>query len=127
MTLFCESIATALGLDNSAMNDFQSSYNNPASSRDPTNQHRLLKAKFMIFNTGMDALLAQQGEWRVSSSVLRESLSNQLVQRILSTYTPFFSSYSSVKFSKKHMEEYLKYTPVQVENHLKGFFGKIGK
>ena len=122
MNLFCESIAIALGIDAQGMNEFQSSY-----SREPANQHRLLKAKFAIFNTGLDALLGQQGEWRVSSSILRESLSSQLVGRVSQSYTPFFQTYSTVKFSKKHMEEYLKYTPAQVESNLKGFFGKIVK
>ena len=73
----------------------------------------------------MDALLAQQGEWRVSSSFLREQLSTALVARIQQTYGPFFSTYSTVKFSKKHMEEYLKYTPAQVENNLKAFYGRV--
>lgn len=123
MNSFCEGIAVALGVDSQGMVDFQSSYVSESS----TNQQRLLKSKFMIFNTGMDALLSQQGEWRVSSSVLRESLSLALVEKVLSTYQPFFTTFSTVKFSKKHMDEYLKYNPAQVENHLKNFFGKIVK
>jgi hypothetical protein len=121
---FCESIAVALGVDSQGTQDFTSSYSSESSQQ---NQYRLLKAKFMVFNTGMDALLSQQGEWRVSSSVLRETLSQQLVSRVLGNYSSFFNSFSSIKFSKKHMEEYLKYTPAQVENNLKGFFGKIQK
>ena len=76
------------------------------------------------FNTGMDALLAQQGEWRVASAGLRERLSQQLVSSVLPVYTQFYSTYSVVKFSKKHMEEYLKYPPNVVERHLAGFFGR---
>ena len=72
----------------------------------------------------MEALLAQQGEWRVSSSTLRETLTTALLSRVVSTYNTFFSSYSNVKFSKKHMSEYLKFTPDQLQNHLKGFFGR---
>lgn len=72
----------------------------------------------------MDALLAQQGEWRVASAGLRDRLSAMMVSKIVPVYTQFFNTYSVVKFSKKHMEEYLKYTPPVVERHLTGFFGR---
>ena len=77
-----------------------------------------------VFNTGLDALLAQQGEWRVSAPGLRERLSSQLLANILPTYKVFFETYSAVKFSKKHMDEYLKYPPANVQMHLEGFFGR---
>jgi hypothetical protein len=119
-----------------------------------------------LFNTGMEALLARQGEWRVSSSGtsihtyfhiltcilysimcmfmyasacilcqymndcstlnlgLREHMSAQLLEAILPVYTEFFNTYASVKFSKKHMNEYLRFQPAQVERNLKTFFGR---
>ena len=72
----------------------------------------------------MDALLAQQGDWRVASSGLREKLSSMLVSKIGPVYTQFFNAYSVIKFSKKHTDEYLKYPPPIVERHLSGFFGR---
>lgn len=117
--LFCETIALALGLSAQDMLEFQNTYD-----KDKSNQSRLLKAKFSMFNTGMDAFLAQQGEWRVSSSISRDALAQQLTHRILSTYSTFFATYSAIKFSKKHMNEYLKYTPAQLELHLRSFFGR---
>lgn len=117
--MFCETIALALGLSAQDMMEFQHAYD-----KDKANQSRLLKAKFSMFNTGMDAFLAQQGEWRVSSAALRDVLAQQLTQRILSTYATFFATYSAIKFSKKHMNEYLKYTPAQLELHLRSFFGR---
>jgi hypothetical protein len=72
----------------------------------------------------MDALLAQQGEWRVASAGLRERLSQQMVARMMPVYSKWYNEYSVVKFSKKHMEEYLKYPPNVVERHLSGFFGR---
>lgn len=80
---------------------------------------------YQMFNTGMDAFLAQQGDWRISSSTLRETMSKQLLQRVFPPYLQFFNTYSAVKFSKKHMNEYLKFTPAQVEHHLRGFFGRV--
>jgi hypothetical protein len=74
----------------------------------------------------MDALLAQQGDWRVSSAGLREKLSSMLVSKICPVYAKFFGTYSAVKFSKKHSDEYLKYPPPAVEKHLTGFFGRAG-
>lgn len=76
------------------------------------------------FNTGMDALLAQQGEWRVASAGLRDRLSSMMTSRIGEVYASFFASYSIVKFSKKHMDEYLKYPPTVAERHLANFFGR---
>ena len=73
----------------------------------------------------MEALLSQQGEWRISSSSLRESLTANLLSKVVGAYNNFFAAYSVVKFSKKHMSEYLKFTPAQLENHLKGFFGRV--
>eukprot|EP00981_Chlorochromonas_danica_P016194 scaffold16024_cov258-Ochromonas_danica.AAC.4 len=117
--LFCETISIALGLGVQDMSDFQSLY-----AKDKANQSRILKAKFMVFNTGLEALLTQQGEWRVSSSGLRDSLSEELVGRIAPTYSQFFNTYSTIRFSKKHMHEYVKFNPTQVESQLRGFFGR---
>jgi hypothetical protein len=72
----------------------------------------------------MEALLAQQGDWRVASAGLRDRLSQLMVSRVVPVYTKFFSEYSVVKFSKKHTEEYLKFPPNVVERHLTGFFGR---
>ncbi|RYH20820.1 hypothetical protein EON65_22390 [archaeon] len=72
------------------------------------------------------ALLAQQGEWRVSSPSLREALTLQLGQRIMPVYTNFFNTYSAIKFSKKHMTEYVRYSPSEMEKVLRNFFGKSG-
>lgn len=111
----------SLGLGAQDMADFQSTYD-----RDRSNQHRLLKAKFSLFNTGMDAFLAQQGEWRISAASLRDQLALQLTNRVLQSYSVFFATYGVIKFSKKHMNEYLKYTPAQLEQHLRNFFGRTG-
>jgi Exo70 exocyst complex subunit len=72
----------------------------------------------------MDALLAQQGEWRISASVLREHLAAQLLERILPMYSQFYNTYSAVKFSKRHASDYLRFPPQDVDKILKGFFGR---
>lgn len=82
-------------------------------------------ADSQVFNTGMDALLAQQGEWRISAPILRETLTAQLVARVVPPYSEFYAAFSPVKFSKKHMEQYLRYSPESVERHLQSFFGRV--
>ncbi len=72
----------------------------------------------------MDALLAQQGEWRISAAGLREQLSGLILSKVLPPYTEFYNAHSATKFSKKHMEQYLRFAPVFVERNLRSFFGK---
>jgi len=116
---FCYKVGSVMGMDTEDIQDFNDRYN-----KDKPGQYRLLKAKFSMFNSGMDAFLAQQGEWRVSSSGLREHLGQLLVDSIYPTYLEFFSTYSTIPFSKKHMSGYLKYQPKTIEEKLISFFGK---
>jgi hypothetical protein len=119
MQLFCDTCAATMGMTPADMQEFSSLY-----AKNKTGNGRELKAKFTIFNTGMDALLAQQGDWRVSSAGLRAELSAGLRNAVLPTYSKFFSTYSVVKFSKKHMTEYLRFKPADVEGKLNAFFGR---
>jgi hypothetical protein len=72
----------------------------------------------------MDALLTQQGEWRISATGLREQLGQQLINKISPVYAEFHNSFSSCKFSKKHSDQYLRFSPTNVEKNLQSFFGK---
>jgi len=116
---FCDKVGCVMGMNTEDMEDFNDRY-----MKDKAGQYRLLKAKFSMFNSGMDAFLAQQGEWRVSSASLREHLGELLVESIYPTYLEFFTTYSIIPFSKKHMAGYLKYQPKIIEDKLKHFFGK---
>ena len=116
---FCDKVSCVMGMNTEDMEDFNDRY-----IKDKAGQYRLLKAKFSMFNSGMDAFLAQQGEWRVSSASLREHLGELLVDSIYPIYLEFFSTYSIIPFSKKHMSGYLKYQPKIIEDKLKHFFGK---
>ena len=118
-TNFCEKVNVVLGMDEEDMKEFNNRY-----IKDKPGQYRLLKAKFSMFNSGMDALLAQQGEWRVSSSDLRQHLGELLLETVVPPYLEFFTTYSVIPFSKKHMSGYLKYQPNIIEDKLKTYFGK---
>eukprot|EP01036_Dinobryon_divergens_P031317 gene31317-40691_t len=99
---FCDRIAAVMGLTATEMAEFKGIL-----EKDKSGHGRALKAKFTLFNTG-----------------LREHMSAQLLEAILPVYTEFFNTYASVKFSKKHMNEYLRFQPAQVERNLKTFFGR---
>jgi hypothetical protein len=77
-----------------------------------------------MFNSGVDALVAQQGEWRISSSGLRDHIHTLLIERIMPVYSEFFNYFSGVQFSKKHMDQYLRFPPQEIERILSNFFGK---
>ena len=85
----------------------------------------MIHSFYQLFNTGIESFLAQQGEWRVSASGLRQHLSDKLLHTVLPVYTQFFSVYSTTKFSKKHSSMYLRFPPQDVERIFKTFFGKI--
>ena len=70
----------------------------------------------------MSALENMKGEWRLSSPLLKDSLTEELVQAIAPIYNDFYVKYSIVEFSKKHMNEYLVYIPNNIERFLQNFF-----
>jgi len=63
----------------------------------------------------MDLLLSLKAQWRISSTDLRERVQGQLTLEILESYTTFYEKYSSVNFSKKHKDNYLRFPPQKVE------------
>jgi hypothetical protein len=83
---------------------------------------KLLKSKFSIFNATMEAWTSHQGEWRISNELLRESIKKDLVRKIMPMYTEFYDVYHQIRFSKKHMDQYLKFPPEDVERIIQGFF-----
>lgn len=116
---FCKIVAGSMGMNIEDMRLFKE-----LNDKDKSGKHRVLKAKFTVFNTGLEAFLSLQGEWRISAAVLREFLTKQLVERVLPVYSEFFNAFSTTHFSKKHMNQYIKYPPTEVERVLKNFFGK---
>lgn len=118
---FAESVAKSVSMSNSDSIEFIALYKENKSNT--AHVYRLLKAKFSIFNSGIDALLAQKGEWRISATGLRDLITNQLVDAIVPSYTEFHKKYSTIQFSKKHMAEYIKYSPDVIEKLLLSFFG----
>jgi len=116
---FSDIILLVLGLDAHSLSDFNTQH-----SKDKSGKYRVLKSKFVMFNSGIESLQSKQGEWRIPSSQLREKITQLLVDKIVSTYAEFYNIYSVIKFSKKHLSMYLKHSPADVDRLLKSFFGK---
>jgi Exo70 exocyst complex subunit len=83
---------------------------------------KLIKLKFSIFNATMEAWTSHQGEWRISNEFLRGSVKKDLTRKIVPMYTEFYDIYSQIRFSKKHMDQYLKFPPEDVDRIIQGFF-----
>jgi hypothetical protein len=64
-----------------------------------------------------------KGEWRITTTSLRDDLSAQLVATIMPAYSEFYKAHSGTQFSKKHMSQYLRFPPPTAERILKGFAG----
>ncbi len=118
---FAEAVAKSVSMSNSDSIEFIALHKE--NKGNTSHVYRLLKAKFSTFNSGIDALLAQKGEWRISATGLRDLITNQLVDAIVPIYTEFYKKYSTIQFSKKHMAEYIKYSPDVIEKILLSFFG----
>jgi len=117
---FCEMIGRTLAKVPEDIQVFETKYK---STTDKTALGRLVKAKFSTFNSGLEALLAQQGAWRVSGVALRDGLGKQLAETIVPVYAAFYDKYSKTNFSKRHMDQYIRFTAEDAKLILGRFFG----
>jgi len=114
--LFVQSILKTVALSREDLN-FSKQFDN-----DKTNKPKMLKSLFSAFNGGIAALKSQQLEWRIAYADLRNELDERIEQSVVSAYTEFYNSNSKVNFSKKHMDQYVKYKPDEVHFILVNYF-----
>jgi hypothetical protein len=117
---FCDTISRVLGMLSSDGHVFDEKYR---TTKDKTAAGRLIKAKFSGFNSGLEALLAQQGAWRISSGELRDEMGKLLADTVIPVYKDFYDKYSKVNFSKRHMDQYVRFTAEDAKLILGRFFG----
>lgn len=89
---------------------------------DKVNKAKMLKAMFSAFNGGIAALMSQKPEWRIAYADLRNDLDERIRTSVVAAYTLFYDANSKVNFSKKHMDQYVKYTPEDITNMLANYF-----
>jgi exocyst complex protein 7 len=75
---------------------------------------RQIKSRFTAFNAGLEEIYQHQKPYSVPDVALRQRLRQDGRSIVLSSYTEFFERFSQVHFSKKHMDQYLKFPPKTV-------------
>lgn len=77
---------------------------------------RLLKSRFSGFIEDFERVYVVHRNFTVIDPKLREMLQGDIRRVFLSRYKTFFDKYSRIQFSKKNMENYLKYPPQKLDS-----------
>jgi exocyst complex protein 7 len=100
----------------------QLTYSNPDQKLLTLESGRLLKARFSGFNDAFETIYESHRRLRINDPKLREMVIADVKNAFLSKYEYFFSVYSKYQFSKKNMDDYLKYPPQKVDEILSEMF-----
>lgn len=77
---------------------------------------RLVKARFSAFNTAMEEIYNTQKSFLILDAGLRMQLREEAKAAFLPPYTTFYDKFSGTQFSKKHMDQYLRFSPATVKS-----------
>jgi len=83
---------------------------------------RLLKARFSGFNADFEKMYSLHSGLFVADAKLHSIIVKELEIVFFKRYKKFYDTYSKIQFSKKKMEEYLKYQPKVVERMLQTMY-----
>jgi hypothetical protein len=114
----CSAAATACALTQTDQAEFHSLLQTHSHHRD-----RLLKAKWFLATSGLDALFSAQGEFRLAAPKLRAVLGARLEAAVAQPYASLFRDTAHVPFTRKHKEQYIKYRVEDVQYALSTYFG----
>lgn len=79
---------------------------------------RLIKQRFSGFNEDFEVTYGLHLKLCVIDQRLRTQLQEEVSAVFLPRYRRFYEKYTKIKFSKKHQEEYTKYSPDKIEDML---------
>ena len=82
---------------------------------------RLLKTRFENFNSDLEELLAVEKRFSVPDSILRAKLRVRIANKFI-PHAEFFERFSTIPFSKKHQEQYLRYSPKVIHSLISSLF-----
>ena len=85
-------------------------------------RHRQIKARFGGFVEEYEKLYFTHNRLQIEDDALRRDIRVSIREKFLNQYTTFFDTYSNVPFSKKRMNEYLKYKPAKIESMINELF-----
>lgn len=83
---------------------------------------RLLKTRFSGFIEDFEKVYVVHRNFTIIDPKLRETLQEDIRSVFLTRYRAFFDKYSGVQFSKKNMNDYLKYTPQKLDSLITQLF-----
>jgi len=79
---------------------------------------RLIKSRFSGFNEDFERIFEEHKDLCVVDPRLRDLLQKEVAGVFLPNYRRFYDKYSKIRFSKKHQNEYTKYSPYKIEELL---------
>ena len=83
---------------------------------------RLIKQRFQGFNEDFEVIYGLHLKLCVIDSRLRETIQKDVLGVFLPRYTRFYEKYTKIRFSKKHQDEYTKYSPEKIESMLQEMY-----
>lgn len=83
---------------------------------------RLIKQRFQGFNEDFEVTYGLHLKLCVIDARLRETIQNGVSGVFLPRYRRFYEKYTKIRFSKKHQDEYTKYSPDKIEGMLKEMY-----
>mmetsp|Transcript_5531 Transcript_5531/g.13672 ORF Transcript_5531/g.13672 Transcript_5531/m.13672 type:complete len:786 (-) Transcript_5531:46-2403(-) len=79
---------------------------------------RLIKSRFSGFNEDFERIFEEHKDLCVVDPRLRDLLQKEVAGVFLPNYRRFYDKYTKIRFSKKHQNEYTKYSPYKIEEKL---------
>lgn len=85
-------------------------------------RYRQMKIRFGGFVEQYEKIYFTHNRLQIEDDNLRRDMHVSIREKFLNQYTTFFDTYASVPFSKKKMNEYLKYKPAKIESMINELF-----
>lgn len=76
---------------------------------------RLIKSRFSGFNDDFEHIFEEHRDLCVVDPRLRDLLQKEVAGVFIPNYRRFYDKYTKIRFSKKHQNEYTKYSPFKIE------------
>lgn len=83
---------------------------------------RLIKQRFTGFNEDFERTYALHRKLCVIDPRLRLELQQDVTKNFLPRYRRFYEKYTKIRFSKKHQDDYTKYSPDKIEEMLSNLY-----
>jgi exocyst complex component 7 len=83
---------------------------------------RLIKNRFSGFNEDFERIFEEHKGLNVVDPRLRDVLQREVAGVFLPLYRTFFTKYSKIRFSKKHQDQYTKFSPDDVERMMEDLY-----